>query len=84
MSRIDYSQLRSTTARQLSRALVQDGFEMKRQRGSHQRYVHADGRRVTVAAHRSGETFRPGTLRSIIEKQAQWEEGDLRRLGLLK
>jgi hypothetical protein len=39
---------------------------------------------VTLSFHSSGETFRTGTLRSIIEIQARWSDLDLRRLGLLQ
>jgi predicted RNA binding protein YcfA (HicA-like mRNA interferase family) len=46
---IDYRGLRSLTARDLIAALTRDGFYFVRQAGSHQRYGHADGRRVTVA-----------------------------------
>ena len=81
---IDWSHLRSLTARQLARALVDDGFELVRQSGSHRRYAHTDGRRVTLSFHSSGETLRIGTLRSIIEIQAGWNERDLKRLGLLE
>lgn len=42
---IDYRQLRGLTARELTRALLRDGFGLRRQRGSHQRYVHPDGRK---------------------------------------
>ena len=80
---IDYSRLRSLTARHLAAALVDDGFLLRRQRGSHRRYSHSDGRRVTLSFHHSSDTFRIGTLRSIIELQARWTEDDLRRLGLL-
>jgi len=80
---LDYSRLRSITARLLLRALQADGFALKRQKGSHRHYFHPDGRRVTLSFHRSSETFRPGTLRSIIEIQAHWAEADLRRLGLI-
>ena len=80
---IDYSRLRSLTARQLIAALRQDGFVNVRQRGSHRRFQHQDGRRVTVPLTRSGNTFAPGTLRSIIEGQARWTAEDLSRLGLL-
>ena len=83
MSTIDYSKLRSLPARALCRALVQDGFVFTRQRGSHHRYAHPDGRRVTVPFTRQGDTFASGTLRSILEKQAHWTADDLRRLGLL-
>jgi len=40
MNDIDYSPLRSLTARELCRALEHDGFTLARQRGSHQRYTH--------------------------------------------
>lgn len=80
---IDYSRLRSLTARELVRALLADGFTLDRQRGSHRHYTHADGRRVTVTFHHSGDTFPPKTLRSMIELQARWTEDDLRRLSLL-
>jgi predicted RNA binding protein YcfA (HicA-like mRNA interferase family) len=83
MSDIDYSPLRSLTARDLCRALVQDGFVFTRQRGSQHRYAHPDGRRVTVPFTRQGDTVAAGTLRSILERQARWTEHDLRRLGLL-
>jgi predicted RNA binding protein YcfA (HicA-like mRNA interferase family) len=80
---INYSRLRSLTARELDRALLADGFFLKTQRGSHRRYQHADGRRVTVPYHRSGTTFVPKTLRSMIEEQAGWTEHDLMRLRLI-
>lgn len=79
---LDYSKLRSLTAREIVRALLADGFFMRAQRGSHQRYRHPDGRRVTVPYHRSGQTFVPKTLRSILEEQARGTEDDLNRLGI--
>ncbi len=84
MRGIDYSKLRSLTARELTRALLREGFSLARQESSHQRYSHPDGRRVTVPFTRTGGTFAPGTLKSIIERQARWTEEDLRRLGLLR
>ncbi|MCH8800083.1 MAG: type II toxin-antitoxin system HicA family toxin [Chloroflexi bacterium] len=83
MSSVDYSRLRSLTARRLIRALLDEGFLFVRQRGSHRRYAHADGRRVTVPFTRSGDTFAAGTLKSIVELQARWSSEDLVRLGLL-
>jgi predicted RNA binding protein YcfA (HicA-like mRNA interferase family) len=80
---IDYRGLRSLTARELIAALKRDGFYFVRQKGSHQRYRHPDGRRVTVAPHGGGDTFTIKTLRSIIETQARWTEDDLRRLELV-
>lgn len=48
MNPVDYSLLRSLTARRLEKALTREGFRIARQRGSHRRYSHPDGRRVTV------------------------------------
>ena len=80
---IDWSVLRSLTARELISALMRDGFSLRSQTGSHQRYRHTDGRRVTVSFHSPGETFPPKTLRRMIEDQAHWTEDDLKRLGLI-
>jgi hypothetical protein len=41
---IDYRGLRSLTARELIAALTRDGLYFVRQKGSHQRYRHPDGR----------------------------------------
>jgi predicted RNA binding protein YcfA (HicA-like mRNA interferase family) len=84
MSEIDWSRLRSVTARQIISALNRDGFSLRNQSGSHQRYYHPEGRRVTVTYHRAGDTFRPKTLRSIVEQQARWTQDDLLRLKLLR
>lgn len=80
---IDYGALRSLTARELIAALEQDGFYFVRQVGSHQRYRHPDGRRITVAAHGRGATFKRKTLRAMIQDQARWTEDDLKRLKLI-
>ena len=80
---LDYSRLHSLTARELISALRRDGFALARQKGSHRYYRHSDGRRVTVSFHHTSDTFRTGTLRSMIEIQACWSAEDLRRLGLL-
>jgi predicted RNA binding protein YcfA (HicA-like mRNA interferase family) len=79
---IDYARLRSVTARQIASALSKDGFELQRQKGSHRHYRHPDGRRVTLTFHHSSDTFPLGTLKSMVEAQARWAEGDLPRLGL--
>lgn len=83
MSDIEWRRLRNLTAREIINALARDGFAFHNQRGSHQRYRHPDGRRVTVTYHRAGDTFALGTLSSMIQTQAKWIEDDLRRLGLL-
>lgn len=80
---IDYSKLRSVTARRFASALQDDGFELQRQKGSHRHYRHSDGRRVTLSFHHSSDTFPLRTLKSIVEVQARWTEADLPRLGLL-
>ncbi len=84
MSEIDWSRLRSLSTREMISALRRDGFFLRSQRGSHQRYRHADGRRVTVSFHHQSDTFRPKTLRRMIEEQARWTEDDLKRLGLIR
>ena len=48
MTHIPWGALRSLTAREIISALIRDGFSLHNQRGSHQRYRHADGRRLTV------------------------------------
>ncbi len=42
---------RPLRARELIRKLERAGFVLRRQRGSHARYVHPDGRGVTVPMH---------------------------------
>jgi predicted RNA binding protein YcfA (HicA-like mRNA interferase family) len=82
---VDFSKIRALTAGEIVRALLADGFaERKSNAGSHRRYRHTDGRRVTVPFHGSNTTFVPKTLKSIIEEQACWNETDLRRLRLLR
>jgi len=83
MSEINYSRLRSLTARQLIGALIRDGFSLEHQAGSHQQYYHPNGRRVTVSFHRPGDTFAPKILKIMIEGQAKWSTEDITKLGLL-
>jgi len=49
----------------LIRALTKAGFCIVRQRGSHVRMEHADGRLVTVPIH-SGQDIGRGLLRKIL------------------
>jgi predicted RNA binding protein YcfA (HicA-like mRNA interferase family) len=84
MSGLDWKRLRGLTAREIIAALVRDGFSLRSGASGHQRYRHADGRRVTVSFHSPGDTFAIGTLRSMIELQARWTEDDLRRLKLIR
>ncbi len=81
---IDYGKLRSLTVRALIKALNEDGFSVRKSKGATRFFRHADGRRVTVHFHQSSQTFKLGTLKAIIEEQAQWAEDDLIRLKLLR
>jgi predicted RNA binding protein YcfA (HicA-like mRNA interferase family) len=81
---INYGKLRSLTAREIVSALIRDGFIFDRQSGSHQHYRHPDSRRVTVSFHHASQTFSIKTLKAMIEYQAQWNEEDLKRLGLMR
>ncbi len=81
---IDYSKLRGLTARKIISALARDGFFLRSQSGSHQRYYHPDGRKVTLAVHSQDNTFPPKTLKKILENQAKWTEEDLKRVKILK
>jgi predicted RNA binding protein YcfA (HicA-like mRNA interferase family) len=83
MTDADFSQLRTVTARRIVTALERDGFVLARQTGSHRHYKNIDGRRVTVSFHHSSDTFRPKTLRSMIEAQARWTWEDIKRLQLI-
>ncbi|MBF0591562.1 MAG: type II toxin-antitoxin system HicA family toxin [Nitrospirae bacterium] len=60
--------------RDLVNALLKDSFYLRNQTGTHQQYLHQDGRRVTVSYHKSSETFAPQILKSMIEVQAEWTE----------
>ena len=81
---IDYSRLRSLTARRLIRALKRDGFREYKRKGATRLFIHLDGRTTTIHLHNMNQTFAIGTLKSIIEQQVRWDENDLERLGLLK
>jgi len=67
--------LRPFRAREIIRKLEQAGFVLRRQRGSHARYVHPDGRGVTVPMH-PGDVPAP-VIRSIMRQaglsEDKWE-----------
>jgi predicted RNA binding protein YcfA (HicA-like mRNA interferase family) len=73
---------RGIDARTFIRALEQDGFFESRSEGSHHRYKHPDGRRVTVAYHGRSDTFVIKTLKRM--EATHWTEADIRRLGLIE
>ncbi|TDI86963.1 MAG: addiction module toxin, HicA family [Chloroflexi bacterium] len=55
MNGLDWDKLRKVRARDLVRVLERDGCIFRR--GSHRRYVHSDGRRVTRSFNQGGDTF---------------------------
>jgi len=83
MKGVDYSKLRSLTAKKIISALIKDEFHLDRESGSHQQYLHPNKGRVTVSFHHPSDTFPPKTLRRIIQ-EAGWTEKDLKKLKLLK
>jgi predicted RNA binding protein YcfA (HicA-like mRNA interferase family) len=64
--------LRPLRAREIVRKLERAGFEFRRQTGSHARYVHPDGRGVTVPMH-PGDVPVP-VVRSILRQAGLSEE----------
>jgi predicted RNA binding protein YcfA (HicA-like mRNA interferase family) len=60
----------------LIKALQKAGFEQVRQKGSHVRLKHADGRVVTVPVH-AGSVISRGLLRKIM-RDADWSLDDLK------
>jgi len=54
------------TARDVIRVLRRNGFAQISQKGSHQKWRHANGRQVIVAMH-GNKPIPIGTLKSIIE-----------------
>lgn len=75
-------ELRALTARRFVRALEDDGFALRRSKGSHHYFQHRDGRVVVVALHSMGSTFKPGTLKAML-RAVRWTHDDLVRLELL-
>ncbi|GAB4495011.1 MAG: type II toxin-antitoxin system HicA family toxin [Anaerolineales bacterium] len=59
------SLLRMVKAKEIIRALQKAGFEQVRQRGSHARFKHPDGRVVSVPVH-SAQDIGRGLLSKIL------------------
>ncbi len=75
--------LRNTPVREIIRALERDGFVLARNtRTGGLVYSHPDGRNTFIHYHTGSETLVRKTLASVI-RATQWNEDDLRRLGLL-
>jgi predicted RNA binding protein YcfA (HicA-like mRNA interferase family) len=62
-------------ARELIAALNRAGFQPIRQKGSHLRLKHSDGRVITVPVH-AGKDIGRGLLRKIL-RDAEWTVEDL-------
>ena len=71
--------LPSITAKDLIRVLESIGFEAVRQRGSHVRLKHSDGRVVSVPVH-SGRDIGRGLLRKILRDAELTPDGLLELL----
>jgi predicted RNA binding protein YcfA (HicA-like mRNA interferase family) len=65
-------------ADEVVRALERAGFQAVRQRGSHVRLKHGDGRVVTVPVH-SGQDIGRGLLRKIL-RDAELTTGEFLKL----
>lgn len=65
-------------ARDLERVARRLGFEKTRQRGSHARWKHPDGRATTIPTH--GDAEIGGWLLQEILKQLGISESDFRKL----
>ena len=70
--------LHPVPAGDLIRVLEEMGFVFVRQRGSHQRYQHPDGRGTTVPVH-AGEEIGLGLLRTIL-RQCEIDRDEFLRL----
>ncbi len=68
------------TPKKLIKALKNLGFEEIRIRGSHHRFVHADGRKTTVPVH-GNEPIGPGLLNKIIKEDLRLKKKEF--MGLL-
>jgi predicted RNA binding protein YcfA (HicA-like mRNA interferase family) len=64
------SKLPLLTALDLSKIIKTMGFELKRQKGSHMFFQHADGR-TTVLPNHPGEKIDRGLLNKIIKHDLQ-------------
>ena len=61
------SRLPLLTSGELIKILVKLGFQLKRQKGSHQFYKHVDGRTTVIPIH-PGEQIDRGLLNKIIKQ----------------
>ena len=57
----------SARADEFRRAAARLGFELRRQTGSHERWVHTDGRAVTIPIH-GGRDIGPPLFNRILQQ----------------
>ena len=69
------TQLPTISFRDLIRRVEALGFERTRQKGSHVRFVHPDGRKVTIPDHGQKDVPR-GLLAKIIRFDLEMTTGD--------
>jgi predicted RNA binding protein YcfA (HicA-like mRNA interferase family) len=74
------NRLPALTAKELIRALEKAGFQVIRQRGSHVRLRHPDGRVVMVPVH-AGQTIGRGLLKKILRDERMSVEDLLKLIG---
>ncbi|MFN3422277.1 MAG: type II toxin-antitoxin system HicA family toxin [Armatimonadota bacterium] len=72
--------LPALTGWQIVRALEKAGFKVVRQKGSHLRLAHPDGRKVTAPIH-AGETIGRGLLSNILRDAKLSRDGCLNPLS---
>ena len=58
--------MKPQSVRKVCKALAELEFELVRQKGSHLRFAHPDGRKTTVPSH-SGEDIGPKLLNKIVK-----------------
>ena len=58
--------MKPQTVRKVCKVLAELGFKLVRQKGSHLRFAHPDGRKTTVPSH-SGEDIGPKLLNKIVK-----------------
>lgn len=69
------SWMKSLTAKQLTKILIRNGFELSRQKGSHAIYKNQTGQMVPVPMHGGNKPMPIGTFLAIM-KQSQIDPGE--------
>ena len=75
------NQLKNVTSAQIIRALKKDGWVERKKRAP--RGFEKDGKYIVVHFH-PGKTHQPKLIQKLLEKDAGWDEVDLKRLKLIK